>query len=240
MTQALASRWSRVLISTTFLAALLLALGIGLLTAQGSAASTMGSGSSAWSRAAPHVKNGPVEFSGVARPGDHVRIFQGETQLGETVAGADGKWQLAVTVLPSGREDLRVQVAPATAVSESRGGGAPEPPEPVEPVTIFISVVASGQRVTVTVVVNSPNGEVSVVVSVPAGECPDSPPCPNVCEVCEDKCGSCAQSHTVRWGDTLAKIARRYGTTALSLARLNGLRNPNLIFPGQKLCVRSS
>ena len=114
MTQALASRWSRVLISTTFLAALLLALAIGLLTAQGSAASTMGSGSSAWSQAAPPAKNGPVEFSGVARPGDHVRIFQGETQLGETVAGADGKWQLTVTVLPSGREDLRVQVAPAS------------------------------------------------------------------------------------------------------------------------------
>jgi hypothetical protein len=123
MTQALASRWSRVLMSTTFLVALLLAFVTSLLTAQGSAASSMGSGSSVWSRATPHAQNGPVEFSGVARPGDHVRIFQGETQLGETVAGADGKWQLTVTVLPSGREDLRVQVAPATVVSESRGGG---------------------------------------------------------------------------------------------------------------------
>ena len=234
MAQARASRRSRFLVSTTFLAALLLALAIGLLTAQGSAASTAGIGNSAWSQAAPKAKDGPVVFSGIARPGDHVRIFQGETQLGETVAGDDGKWQLTVTALPSGRQDLRVQIVPPTAAPESRGGVAPEPETPV---TIYISVVAAGQRVTVTVVVNSPNGEVSVVVSVPAGECPECSPCPNVCE---DKCGSCAQSYTVRWGDTLSKIARRYGTTVSYLTRLNGLWNPNLIFPGQKLCVRSS
>ena len=230
MAQVRTSRRSRVLVSTTFLAALLLALVIGLLTAQGSAASTAGLGNNAWRQA----EGGPVEFSGIARPGDHVGIFQGATQLGETVAGDDGKWRVAVATLPSDSQDVRIQVSPAAPASGVRGGGAPEP---VEPVTIFISVVAAGQRVTVTVVVNSPNGEVSVVVSVPAGECPESSPCP---KACEDKGGSCAQSYVVRWGDTLAKIAGRYGTTAASLARLNGLRNPNLIFPGRKLCVRGS
>lgn len=234
MAQIPTSRWSGVVVGATLLAAMLLALAIGLLTAQGSAASTAGIGNNAWSQAAPKAKNGPVEFSGIARPGDHVRIFQGETQLGETVAGEDGKWQVAVATLPSASQDVRIQVSPATPAPALRGGGSPEPETPV---TIMISIVASGQRVTVSVVVNSPNGEVSVVVSVPAGECPTCPHCPNVGE---DKCDSCAQSYTVRWGDTLAKIARRYGTTTSALVRLNGLWNPNLIFPGQKLCVHGS
>jgi nucleoid-associated protein YgaU len=235
MTQAAAFRWSRVIISTVLLAALLLALATSLLTAQGVAASSMGSENNAWSQAAPEATGGPVEFSGVARAGDRVSIFQGETQLGETVAGADGKWQLVVATLPSASQDVRIQVAPSAPAPALRGGGSPEPETPV---TITISIVSSGQRVTVSVVVNSPNGEVSVVVSVPVGGCTGScEPCP---DICDDKGGSGAQSYTVRWGDTLAKIARRYGTTVASLVRLNGLWNPNLIFPGQKLCVRTS
>jgi len=237
MAQARASRGSRFLVSATFLAALLLALAIGLLTAQGSAASTAGAGNSARNQMVSKAKDGPIVFSGIARPGDHVRIFQGETQLGETVASADGKWQVSVAALPSGRQDVRIQVVPATPAPALRGGGGVTP-EPEMPVIITISIVASGQRVTVSVEVSSPNGEVSVVVSVPVGECVgNSEPCP---DTCDDNGGSCAQSYTVRWGDTLAKIARRYGTTASHLAKLNGLRNPNLIYAGQKLCVRGS
>jgi LysM repeat protein len=41
----------------------------------------------------------------------------------------------------------------------------------------------------------------------------------------------------VRRGDTLAKIAWRYRTSVSFLARLNGLRNPNLIYAGQWLRV---
>ena len=43
--------------------------------------------------------------------------------------------------------------------------------------------------------------------------------------------------HTVRRGETLAKIARRYRTTAKSLARLNGV-DPRRLRPGQVLRVR--
>ena len=44
--------------------------------------------------------------------------------------------------------------------------------------------------------------------------------------------------HTVRRGDTLGAIARRYGTTVGAIARLNGI-NPNAIIrPGQRLRVR--
>ena len=39
-------------------------------------------------------------------------------------------------------------------------------------------------------------------------------------------------TYTVRGGDTLSGIAARYGTSANALARLNGIQNPNLIYPG--------
>lgn len=46
-----------------------------------------------------------------------------------------------------------------------------------------------------------------------------------------------ARSYTVRAGDTLSSIAARYGTSWQQLAAKNGLRNPSLIFPGQRLLL---
>lgn len=48
---------------------------------------------------------------------------------------------------------------------------------------------------------------------------------------------STQRTYTVRYGDTLSGIASRYGTTWQSLQRLNSLRNPNRIYPGQKLNI---
>lgn len=42
-------------------------------------------------------------------------------------------------------------------------------------------------------------------------------------------------SYTVRYGDTLSAIASRYGTSASTLASINGISNPNRIYPGQVL-----
>jgi murein DD-endopeptidase MepM/ murein hydrolase activator NlpD len=41
--------------------------------------------------------------------------------------------------------------------------------------------------------------------------------------------------YRVQPGDTLARIARRFGTTVAILVQLNGITNPNLIFVGQAL-----
>ena len=49
--------------------------------------------------------------------------------------------------------------------------------------------------------------------------------------------GEFDQAHIVLRGETLSRIADRYGTSAISLAQANSLTNPNLIFPGQQLLV---
>ena len=45
------------------------------------------------------------------------------------------------------------------------------------------------------------------------------------------------QTYTVRSGDTLGAIARRYGTTVQALAGRNGIANPDLIYPGQVIRI---
>ena len=46
-----------------------------------------------------------------------------------------------------------------------------------------------------------------------------------------------AKVYTVVKGDTLAKIARTYGTTVAALQKLNGITNPNRIYPTQVLKI---
>ena len=41
--------------------------------------------------------------------------------------------------------------------------------------------------------------------------------------------------YKVQSGDTLSEIAARYGTTVNELMSLNGISNPNLIYPGEVL-----
>ncbi len=43
--------------------------------------------------------------------------------------------------------------------------------------------------------------------------------------------------HVVQRGQTLASIARYYGTSTAAIASANGLRNPNLIYVGQRLQI---
>ena len=44
--------------------------------------------------------------------------------------------------------------------------------------------------------------------------------------------------YTVKCGDTLSAIASKYGTTYTYLARINGIADPNRIYPGQKIRVK--
>lgn len=45
--------------------------------------------------------------------------------------------------------------------------------------------------------------------------------------------------YTVQSGDTLSGIAEKYNTTYQVLASINGISNPNLIYPGQKIVLPS-
>ncbi len=43
--------------------------------------------------------------------------------------------------------------------------------------------------------------------------------------------------HVVQRGENLYRISLRYGTTVQAIARANGIRNPNLIYVGQRLII---
>ena len=51
--------------------------------------------------------------------------------------------------------------------------------------------------------------------------------------------GSKEVVYIVKPGDTLSGIASKYGTTYQKIAADNGIGNPNLIYPGQKLIIKS-
>jgi len=44
--------------------------------------------------------------------------------------------------------------------------------------------------------------------------------------------------YIVQSGDTLSRIAEKHSTTYQELAAINGISNPNLIYPGQILRIR--
>lgn len=46
------------------------------------------------------------------------------------------------------------------------------------------------------------------------------------------------QYYTVKKGDNLTAIAKQYKTTVNQLVKLNNIKNPNLIYPGQKIRVK--
>ena len=49
--------------------------------------------------------------------------------------------------------------------------------------------------------------------------------------------GKTVKTYTVKSGDTLGDIAKQYGTTSAKLATKNGIKNPDLIYPGQKIKI---
>ncbi|MGL5381302.1 LysM peptidoglycan-binding domain-containing protein, partial [Clostridium sp.] len=46
-----------------------------------------------------------------------------------------------------------------------------------------------------------------------------------------------SRTYVVKSGDTLSEIAAKFGTTTTNLAQINGISDPNLIYPGQVLKV---
>lgn len=44
--------------------------------------------------------------------------------------------------------------------------------------------------------------------------------------------------YTVRKGDTLSAIAKRFGVSVVQITKNNSIKNPNLIYVGQKLLIK--
>ncbi|SCG81869.1 bifunctional 2',3'-cyclic nucleotide 2'-phosphodiesterase/3'-nucleotidase precursor protein [Proteiniborus sp. DW1] len=55
--------------------------------------------------------------------------------------------------------------------------------------------------------------------------------------VAEEPAAATTQTYVVKAGDVLWRIARQFGTTWEKLAEFNSLKNPHLIFPGQKILI---
>lgn len=49
-----------------------------------------------------------------------------------------------------------------------------------------------------------------------------------------------SSTYVIQSGDTLSEIAQKFGTTVQYLARINGITNQNLIYPGKVLRIQSS
>lgn len=62
----------------------------------------------------------------------------------------------------------------------------------------------------------------------------------NVGQVIRIPTDSTTQTYTVKSGDTLSTIAEDYGTTADAIAKLNNIKNPDLISVGQVLNIRGN
>ena len=167
------------------------------------------------------------EVTGTALAGDTVRVTQGETLIGETVAGADGTWRVPIPSTAAAATPYHVQIVPA-----AQRGAAPDPESPV---SILVSVVVGSSKVQVRVQVISPNGQVDIEVLAPIAPCP--------CEAPAVEAQPAPQAaaeptyHRVRSGETLSIIAARYGVTPQAVMLANRLRNPNLIFVGQRLLI---
>jgi len=93
--------------------------------------------------------------------------------------------------------------------------------------------IATHYRVTVQAIVAA-NGIVyaNVIYAgrqlvIPGAYCPPSSPPPS----------GCYTFYTVRPGDTLTRIAYRYGTTVNNLVLCNAIADPNRIYIGQTLCI---
>ncbi len=84
----------------------------------------------------------------------------------------------------------------------------------------------------------APEPELSVPAPADAGpvaveEVPVVDPVDAEPVVAEAPAAPAERTYTVKPGDTLSKIGREFGVTYQSIAKLNNIENPDLIYPGQ-------
>lgn len=126
---------------------------------------------------------------------------------------------------------------PAESNTPVTGGErTPAPGETVvSVVTPVPEVTSTGMEPTVVTV-----GETPPAAATSASSSPTAEPVPTQPVQSEPPAGQTGDvTHTVQQGETLSAIARRYGTTWQAIANANGLQNPNQIYVGQRLTIRT-
>ena len=78
------------------------------------------------------------------------------------------------------------------------------------------------------------NGFSSDTVDEPENETPDEPAIEEPEESSDEPV-----TYVIQSGDTLSEIAARYNTTVDELVELNGIDNPDLIYPGNEIIVKA-
>lgn len=87
------------------------------------------------------------------------------------------------------------------------------------------------------------NGWIEQIITPPRGYAdepgvtPAAPEATVIPETTTEPTATCDLRHTVLPGDTLRKIADRYKVTIQAIVEANSITNPNLILPGQLLCI---
>lgn len=76
------------------------------------------------------------------------------------------------------------------------------------------------------------------MTTTPTGSPPVSPYHPRA--ITQQTTSEDASTHLIKRGDTLSALAQRYGTTVDTLARLNNIANPDLIYAGESLRLPGS
>lgn len=117
-------------------------------------------------------------------------------------------------------------------------GEIPKPEEPCDPShTVTITyVVRTGD--TLSSIAAQHHTTVEKIVRLNELENPDLIFTGQKLLICMEKdpgTGECTVIYTVRTGDTLSGIASRYNTTLAQIVQKNGLKNPDLIYTGQRL-----
>jgi len=98
--------------------------------------------------------------------------------------------------------------------------------------TAAAAPVAASVTVPVSAVSPAP---VAALVEAPAGVAPSVAPSAQSAAAAESS--PAGGTYTVKPGDTLAKIAAATGTTIAALMQANGIKNPNLVYTGQRLVI---
>ncbi len=122
---------------------------------------------------------------------------------------------------------------PAPAPVGPTAAVKPGPATVTPPIANMTRIVLPGQT--------SPTGVTAPTPTVPSGPPPPTPipiatstaPTPPI----QPASTTGETIHIVERGETLAKIAARYGVTVQQITDLNGITNPNLIYTGQKLRI---